>query len=60
MTGLAGQVVLRVEEACVYSLLEFVKFVGGKCCVIYAVPEEPEFEGGVDRVKIETIDGFFS
>lgn len=57
--GFTSQVVLRVDEKGVYSHLGIVKFVDGECCVVHAVPGEPDFEGDTDRVKLEPIDDFF-
>lgn len=58
--GITSQIVLRVDTKSSYSHTGIIKFVDGKCCVIHAVPEEPDFKGDVDRVKLEHINSFFS
>lgn len=59
-TGITSQVVLGADSKGVYSHIGIIKFIDNECCVIHSVPEEPDFEGDIDRVKIESINSFFS
>ena len=43
-----------------YSHCGIVVIAGGKAMVVHAVPDEPDFEGDVDRVKMEPIRCFYS
>lgn len=59
--GLTSHIVLSASNGDgIYSHVGILKIVDGEWCVIHAVPDEPEFEGDADRVKIEPIRKFFA
>lgn len=58
--GLMSRVVLAAGGNGTYSHVGILKWVNGECCVIHAVPGEPEYDGDVDRVKVEPLTRFWS
>lgn len=58
--GMMSRAVLVVDGKGIYSHVGILKNVGGEWCVIHAVPGEPDSEGDVDRVKVESIFRFFA
>ena len=58
--GFTSQVVLAADRKGNYSHTGIVVEAEGKKMIVHAVPGEPEFEGDVDRVKIDTPERFFS
>lgn len=59
--GLTSHIVLAAEDGNgMYSHVGIIKLIDGKCYVIHSVPDEPDFEGDIDRVKIEPIEEFFA
>ena len=59
-TGLTSQVVLSADKEGAYSHTGILKQLDGKWYVVHAVPDEPDYEGDVDRVKLDPIERFFS
>lgn len=59
-TGLTSRAVMLADGGSDYSHCGIVVTSEGKTMVIHAVPDEPDFEGDTDRVKIEPIEEFFS
>jgi len=57
--SLSSQAVLAADKSGYYSHIGVVVFHEDKWQVVHAVPDEPEFEGDVDRVKMEEINAFF-
>ena len=57
--GLASHAVLMVDKRGGYSHVGIVVDSCGTMMVVHAVPDEPDFEGDVDRVKMETPEKFF-
>lgn len=43
-----------------YSHVGILKRIDSVWCVVHAVPDEPEFDGDVDRVKVEPLVNFFA
>lgn len=58
--GVMSRVVLVADGGGIYSHVGIVKWVGGVCCVVHAVPGEPEYKGDLDRVKVEPLTRFFA
>lgn len=58
--GVVSRAVLYADVDGVYSHLGIVVNDSGIMKVIHAVPGEPEFKDDIDKVKMETIDKFFS
>lgn len=59
-TGLTSRAVMMADGGSDYSHCGIVAVRGNRVTVIHAVPDEPDFEGDVDRVKAEPIDEFYS
>ncbi len=57
--GLASHAVLMMDRRGGYSHVGIVVDSCGTMMVVHAVPDEPDFEGDVDRVKMETPEKFF-
>ena len=58
--GLTSRIVQKADKNGVYSHVGIVVLdKNGDCMVIHAVPDEPDYQGDVDRVKLEHIDDFF-
>lgn len=58
--GLTSQVVLATDINGNYSHLGIVVDSAGVKMVVHAVPGEPDYEGDVDRVKMDKPENFFS
>lgn len=58
-TGLLSHVVTSASKDGVYSHIGILKKIGNEWFVIHAVPDEPDFEGDSDRVKIDSLSRFF-
>ena len=58
-TGIASQMVLVADTKGVYSHIGILVKEEGRWKVVHAVPGEPDFEGDIDRVKIEELQDFF-
>lgn len=59
-TGVTSQVVLTADKEGAYSHIGILKQIDGKWYVVHAVPGEPDYEGDVDRVKLDPVERFFS
>lgn len=59
-TGMTSRAVMLADGGSDYSHCGIVVIVDGKAMVVHAVPDEPDFEGDVDRVKMEPIRCFYS
>ena len=57
-TGVAGHIVVSLDSDGEYSHVGIVVRKNGAWHVVHAVPNEPDFEGDIDRVKIESVDSF--
>lgn len=57
--GIMSRVVLAADEKGVFSHVGILKRMNGVWYVIHAVPDELEYEGDVDRVKIEPLSKFY-
>lgn len=58
-TGLLSHIVTSASKDGVYSHIGILKKIGDEWFVIHAVPDEPDFEGDSDRVKIDSLSRFF-
>lgn len=58
-TGLLSHVVTSASKDGVYSHIGILKKIADEWFVIHAVPDEPDFEGDSDRVKIDSLSRFF-
>lgn len=59
-TGTVGQAVVTLDGGGPYSHVGIVAFCEGTPMVVHAVPGEPDFDGDPDRVKLDSIDVFYS
>ena len=59
-TGLTSHAVAYADGGSDYSHCGIAVVRDGRVMVVHAVPDEPDFEGDVDRVKMEPIESFFS
>ena len=59
-SGLMSRVVLAAGKDGVYSHVGMLRRIDGEWHVIHAVPDEPDFDGDVDRVKVEPLTRFFA
>lgn len=59
-TGLLSQVVTSASKDGVYSHIGILKKIDNEWFVIHAVPDEPDFEGDPDRVKMDSLSRFFA
>lgn len=57
--GLTSRAVLMADKRGGYSHVGIVADSCGKMMIIHAVPGEPDFEGDLDRVKMDTPEKFF-
>lgn len=57
--GLMSRAVLVADGKGIYSHVGILKQIDGSWFVIHAVPDEPDFAGDVDRVKVDSIARFF-
>jgi len=58
--SIASQAVLSADRAGYYSHIGIVVMYNDKWQVVHAVPDEPDFEGDTDRVKMDELGIFFS
>lgn len=58
--GFTSKVVLAADVKGEYSHIGIVVDSAGTKMIVHAVPGEPDFEGDVDRVKMEAPERFFS
>ena len=58
--GLTSQAVLAADVDGNYSHVGIVVDSAGTMMIVHAVPGEPDFEGDVDRVKMDRPERFFS
>lgn len=59
-TAIESHVVRAANRRSHFTHCGLVARMGGELMVVHAVPDEPDFEGDPDRVKVETIAQFFS
>ena len=59
-TGMASRVVTTADNDGVYSHVGIVVRKGNALMVVHAVPDEHDFDGDVDRVKLDSLDRFYS
>lgn len=59
-TGMVGRAVLFADAGGTYSHIGIVADSAGVAMVVHAVPDEPDYEGDPDRVKMERAEKFFS
>ena len=59
-SGLTSHAVLIAEQGGVYSHVGIVVDSAGVPMIVHAVPDEPDFEGDEDRVKMERPEVFFN
>lgn len=59
-TGITSRVVTTADRGSDFSHCGIVVFHNGRTMIVHAVPDEPDFEGDVDRVKMESARNFFS
>lgn len=57
--GIASYMVVAAERGVGYSHVGMVVDSCGVMMIAHAVPDEPDFEGDVDRVKLDTPEQFF-
>jgi len=57
--GLLSQAVLKADSRGVYSHTGIVVDSSGVAMIVHAVPEEPDYDGEPDRVKMEPPERFF-
>lgn len=58
--GMTSMAVMAADKGGVYSHLGIVADSAGQLMVVHAVPGEPDYKGDPDRVKMETVEKFFS
>jgi len=58
--GISSHAVMMADRNGRYSHVGIVVDSAGKKMIVHAVPDEPDFEGDPDRVKMETPEKFFS
>lgn len=58
--GVTSQAVLIAEKGGVYSHVGIVVDSAGVKMIVHAVPDEPDFEGDSDRVKMDRPEVFFN
>ena len=58
--GVTSHAVVMAEGNGDYSHVGIVVDSAGHTMIVHAVPDEPDFEGDVDRVKMDTPERFFS
>lgn len=58
--GLTSHAVMLADNNGAYSHVGIVVDSGGTKMIVHAVPDEPDFEGDVDRVKMDSLGRFFS
>ena len=58
--GLESHAVLIMDSEGEYSHVGIVVDTMGRKMIVHAVPGEPDYEGDVDRVKLDSVEKFFS
>lgn len=58
--GISSHAVMMADRNGRYSHVGIVVDSAGKKMIVHAVPDEPDFKGDPDRVKMETPEKFFS
>lgn len=58
--SIASRAVLSADKAGYYSHIGIVVRYNDKWQVVHAVPDEPDYDGDTDRVKIDDLNTFFS
>lgn len=58
--GMTSRAVLMADRGGGYSHVGIVVDSSGTMMVVHAVPEEPDYEGDYDRVKMETPEKFYA
>ena len=58
--GLTSHAVMLADNNGAYSHVGIVVDSAGTKMIVHAVPDEPDFEGDVDRVKMDSLGRFFS
>lgn len=58
--GLESHAVLLMDSEGEYSHVGIVVDTMGRKMIVHAVPGEPDFEGDMDRVKLDSVEKFFS
>lgn len=58
--GLTSHAVMFADNNGAYSHVGIVVDSAGTKMIVHAVPDEPDFEGDVDRVKMDSLGRFFS
>lgn len=58
--GITSHAVMMADGNGAYSHVGIVVDSAGILMIVHAVPDEPDFEGDVDRVKMDSIGRFFS
>lgn len=59
-TGMARRVVTTADNDGIYSHVGIVVRKGDALMVVHAVPDEHDFDGDVDRVKLDSLGRFYS
>ncbi len=59
-SGVTSRVVLMADQNGAYSHVGIVVDSAGTPMIAHAVPDEPDYEGDPDRVKMEAPESFFS
>lgn len=58
--GLVSHVVVAADRGGNYSHIGMVVDSAGVKMIVHAVPDEPDYKGDIDRVKMDTPEKFFS
>lgn len=59
-SGLMSRAVIMADRGGVYSHVGIVADSAGVAVVVHAVPDEPDYDGDPDRVKMETAERFYT
>lgn len=59
-TGVTSRIVITADGGSDFSHCGIVVSHNGRTMIVHAVPDEPDFKGDVDRVKMEGTEKFFS
>lgn len=58
--GIESHAVMLMDSEGAYSHVGIVVDTMGRKMIVHAVPGEPDFEGDIDRVKLDSVEKFFS
>lgn len=58
--GLTSRFVIMADGGSSYSHVGIAVCDSGRIMIVHAVPDEPEYDGDVDRVKMDTPEKYFS